>query len=334
MTAERPEAGFGSPPIPTYIFVGESDDVDSSWYELDFETKKKIPIKQEALWCTITGLKLVKKIWRDEPVIKLDISVMADKKYVIRSSVDTLFSRGFLLAAQTLDDFEEMICIVVSKGDQQNAIFCRLFYTNGSRVKAEWNKDIKLLPIIQNLQRRLDIPVQDYNAVLAGAEYNESNQEDDHAQGVQPPPPSQPAAQVTQSLPQEEVKTTQPPSQAPVESQPIAIAPLTETEKPQPQIKVAMPELIAPDKVPVEQQIPAPIARQARTLSAEYYSTEVDDAITLPLLGKIRSLARILKIDDVQESIKVMGSDVTDLSVKGGEHLIAHLNRLVDEASK
>lgn len=312
--------GLSEPPMPTYIFVGDSGKKDCHWYTMDYKTDEKIPIEQSAIYGRVTNIKMVKKIWKNKPSIKLDIHLLADKPYVIRSGVDTQFARGFLLAIQTIDDFEEVLCISVVPGNEQNVVFCKLYYGTGHLIKYEYNKDTKLLPIIQSQQHRLGVDVQTYDQVMKGDEHKDGEEE----------------KKTTQSPPQNtnnDVQQNQPPSmQEPPEEPP---PPADYTSAPPTQQKPESEQPADPNDIKkAEDRIPAPIAAAARKLGPDYYATQADDMITLQQLGRIRSLSLDCKVNDTEECLELMGSDSCDLSQKGAVHFIAHLERKLEAANK
>lgn len=292
--------GFGDPPVPTYIYVGDSGDKDCPWYELDYKNNnKKIPIAHRAVTGKIMGLKLVKKTHKNKDSIKLDISFQAEKRYIIRSGVETYFTRSFLLAAQTMDMTDETVILVASPGSDQSVVFCKLYYAiNEERIRTEWDPDCKLHPIVNALQVRMNIHPQTLEEVMSGEEHKDG---DDDLSPVdrmikEDPIPKQTPAPKAAAEPVQEAAPTE-----------------TKTEPAPPAEKV---------QVPAEKRTPAPVAAASRTMGAEYYATEIDDVIEVGQLGKLRALAEQLNTTDEEFCKEVMGCEPSDLSVKGADHLI------------
>lgn len=318
--------GFGDPPVPTYIYVGDSGDPNCPWYQLDYQNNnKKMPIAQKALTGKLVGLKLVKKTHKDKPAIKLDISIQADKRYVIRSGVETYFTRSFVLAASMLDMFEEPIILAAIPGTDQSVVFCKLYYAiNAERIKIQWDANCKLHPLINALQQRMNIHPQTLEEVMSGEDHKDTD--DDLSpvdrmikeEGVpvaqqttqpEPPPPAQEEPPQVQEAPPPEVLTG---SEAAEAEAALQNAKPVEAVK-EPEAKV---------QVPNNQRVPAPIAVSRRTMGPEYYATEIDDVINVSQLGKLRGLAEQLNMTDEAFCLEVMGCEPSDLSVKGADHLI------------
>lgn len=323
MKEEDIQLGFGDPPIPTYIYVGDSGDPNAPWYEVDYKLDKKIPILQTALTGKLIGLKMVKKNTKKGDVVKLDISFQADKRYVIRSGVETYFTRSFLLAAEKMDMLDELVTLVAIKGNDQSVVFCKLYYAiNHEGIKSDWDPKIKLLPKINALQTRMNIHPQTYDEVMAGAVHSDTDDDlspVDRMIAEDPIPPSTPPAQ---EAPPPEPKPEPPePAEQPIEP---AVEPVSEPELAAAK-EVVKQEPVQPEakvEVPASEREPAPIALARRTMGVEYYATQIDDLITVKQLGQLRALVEKLgKTEDIF-SLEVMGSEASDLSVKGAEYLI------------
>ena len=149
--------GLGESPDPVFLFVGESLDEQGNvypWHLYDHDAKKPVPVKQRALTGVVTGLRMSLKIFKDKQNVKLDIHMMADKPYVIRTGVDTTFARGVLLAMEMVDDFTDPLTLVVANGGEK-VVFGRLHRANSERIKVAWDKERKLFPLVNKIQKRL-----------------------------------------------------------------------------------------------------------------------------------------------------------------------------------
>lgn len=146
--------GLCDPPFPSYIYVGLEG--NSLWYFFDLETKEKMLIEKRA----ITGYLQDIRIRTVKTVLKFEIVLQAEQPYVIRSGEDTTFSRGFLLALNTLDPTEinKKITIVVQPPDQSDkkSVFCRLYVGNDNKF-AKWNADIKIADLVNIVRKRLGL---------------------------------------------------------------------------------------------------------------------------------------------------------------------------------
>ncbi len=103
----------------------------------------------------MSELRLTTKEFKGKDNLKLDIVVSADGLYVIRSGIETNFTKSFLLAASLVQDFSKPLIIVANAGDE-NTVFCNLYdAASKSRIEREWNKNADWATIIRDIQFRL-----------------------------------------------------------------------------------------------------------------------------------------------------------------------------------
>ncbi|WP_392530057.1 hypothetical protein [Nostoc sp. C117] len=149
--------GLCNPPEPIYLYVKNAELGGESylWYHYDIERDKTIPVSQRALTGYLSELRFTTKEFKGKDNLKLDIVVSADEVYVIRSGVETNFTKSFLLAASGVQDFSKPLIIAANAGEQ-NTVFCNLYdAVNKSRIEREWNKNADWASIIRNIQSRL-----------------------------------------------------------------------------------------------------------------------------------------------------------------------------------
>lgn len=118
--------GFGAVPRPQYIFV--SREADHCWYMLT-EDAQHIPIFDKALTGVITEIEVNKIVeTRFGTVRKNDLYISADKPYIIRSGIDSFFSKSLLLCLNALNNKQlcNPLTIAVSPGDS-NVVFCKIY---------------------------------------------------------------------------------------------------------------------------------------------------------------------------------------------------------------
>lgn len=118
--------GFGAVPKPQYVFVKK--DNDYCWYMLS-ENDQKIPIYDKALTGVITGIEIDRQVETAfGEVGKIDLSILADKPYIIRSGKDSYFSKSLLLSldALTSGQLRNPLTISVRPGDS-NVVFCNIY---------------------------------------------------------------------------------------------------------------------------------------------------------------------------------------------------------------
>lgn len=118
--------GFGAVPRPQYVFVKK--DNDHCWYMLS-ENDQKIPIYDKALTGVITEIKIDRQVETAfGEVGKIDLSILADKPYIVRSGKDSYFSKSLLLSldALTFEQLRNPLTISVRPGDS-NVVFCNIY---------------------------------------------------------------------------------------------------------------------------------------------------------------------------------------------------------------
>lgn len=152
--------GFGHDPRSVqYVFVGGSAEEGQRpflWYSLDEGTK--VPIYDVSLTGYLVDIKCVKTVYKKDDAFKYDFHIRGDREYVIRSGVDTVFSRGAMLDLENIskETLESPISFIVQKGDDPKIVFSRLyFWANESSRDREWDSDKKLFPILNDLQELL-----------------------------------------------------------------------------------------------------------------------------------------------------------------------------------
>lgn len=149
--------GLCNPPLPIYIYVGQGELQGEPyvWYNYIIDQDKKIPVFQRALTGYIVQLKLTTKEYKGEDKPKLDIVVCADEIYVIRSGIETNFTKTFLLSASLVDDFSQPLMITAVPG-KENCVFCRLYNAvNKSAIRSDWNPHADWAEIMQSIQSKL-----------------------------------------------------------------------------------------------------------------------------------------------------------------------------------
>jgi hypothetical protein len=156
MTAEI-KLGLCTPPSPIYLYVknGELSGESYLWYHYDMDKDKTIPVLERGLTGYISELRLTAKEFKGKDNIKLDIVVRADEIYIVRTGIETNFSKTFLLAASIVQDFDKALILSVAAGEE-NVVFCRLYdAATRVRIRREWDKDADWATIIHDIQTRL-----------------------------------------------------------------------------------------------------------------------------------------------------------------------------------
>jgi hypothetical protein len=154
---EQIQLGLCEPPEPVYLYVGQTEvnGETSLWYRYDCDAQKQHPVKQRGLTGYISELRVTVKEFKGRENSKLDVVVHADQLYVIRSGLETNFTKTLLLALSTVPDFHQPLTIAVVAGEE-NVVFGRVYDAIAlTRFKADWKPDTDWLNLISQLQVRL-----------------------------------------------------------------------------------------------------------------------------------------------------------------------------------
>ncbi len=149
--------GLCNPPEPIYLYVKNAELGGESylWYHYDIDREKTIPVSQRALTGYLSELRFTTKEFKGKDNLKLDIVVSADGVYVIRSGVETNFTKSFILAASGVQDFSKPLIIAATAGEQ-NTVFCNLYdAATKTRIERKWNKNADWGTLINDIQSRL-----------------------------------------------------------------------------------------------------------------------------------------------------------------------------------
>ncbi|MBD2468833.1 hypothetical protein [Nostoc sp. FACHB-145] len=192
--------GLGNPPLPIYLYVNklEIDGQAYGWYNYDVSLDKKTPVAERALTGYLSELRLTGKDFKGKDNIKLDIVVFADDVYIVRSGIETNFSKSFLLAASVVEDFSRPLTIVATPGGE-NVVFCGLHDAiSKTKIRRDWDANADWAGLLKQIQSRL------FNR----PKYNLEEDEYDHPV-VQPPSPTpiKPAVVHPQDLRVKQVRT-------------------------------------------------------------------------------------------------------------------------------
>lgn len=153
--------GFTKPPNQAYdkiLFVNNCQGYPWSWPD-------NVPCKELALEGKVVGLQIRQSEYKDKVSEKLHLLLQDDEfTYCIRCGLETVFSRGLLLSLRVClsqqADCQIIISPKVSERDSR-VIFCNL-WSNKQRIKIDWDKDINLYSLAQELSRKYfpDLPLE------------------------------------------------------------------------------------------------------------------------------------------------------------------------------
>jgi hypothetical protein len=120
--------GFGPSPKARYIYANRQYP-DCLWYFWDGGTKEYEAISDNAITGTVTKVEIETKEYKGKPAVKLNITLQADRAYVIQAGFDTLFGKGllYMLSELPIASLRGPIMIGVEAGETEQVLFCRIY---------------------------------------------------------------------------------------------------------------------------------------------------------------------------------------------------------------
>ena len=120
--------GFCNPPRTRYIYANRQYP-NCLWYFWNGGSSSHEPIEHHAITGIIDEIKIETKEFRGKSDPKLNISIKADRPYVIQAGMDTLFAKGliFTLSKLPVEAFRKPIMIAVEAGDTEQVLFARVY---------------------------------------------------------------------------------------------------------------------------------------------------------------------------------------------------------------
>lgn len=112
--------GFHAPLTKLYIFV--KNEGNCLWYYLD--DGRKIYIQESALTGTIRSLEVKESQTSHGDRVKADFEILSDRRYVLRSGIESAFTKGMLMLIAALSDeqLKRPITIEVKPGDEKGNV--------------------------------------------------------------------------------------------------------------------------------------------------------------------------------------------------------------------
>lgn len=164
--------GLGPSPKPQRLYVGQGKVEETGavypWYVYDIDTDVSTPVFEPSLTGELVGLKVVKTVYKKEEIMKLDISIKSGKVlWIVRSGVDTVFSRGVLLTLKDMQA-EDLLTplLLYAEPASEGSVFGSLYDPDTLKhYPKQWDADAKLFPIITALQETLGYPVQTVDGI-------------------------------------------------------------------------------------------------------------------------------------------------------------------------
>lgn len=137
--------GFHPPLTRLYVFV--KNEGNALWYYLDDGQKRYI--QDTALTGMLKRLEVKEVQTNFKTELKADFEIVADRRYVLRSGVDTAFTKGMLLTIAALSDaqLKRPITLELKAGEEKGNVLMsardpQTFepIRTGSWENADWNK--------------------------------------------------------------------------------------------------------------------------------------------------------------------------------------------------
>jgi hypothetical protein len=150
--------GFSSPPKPRFIYANRQYN-NCLWYFWNSAKNEHEPIEATALTGYIEKLEIEEKEFRGRTESKVNLTLRADKTYIIQAGFDTLFAKGllFTLAKLPAEAFRQPVMIAVEPGESEQVLFCRIYNpANGKSVFAPWPDDTDWPATAQRAIQKID----------------------------------------------------------------------------------------------------------------------------------------------------------------------------------
>ncbi len=137
--------GFHPPLTRLYVFV--KNEGNALWYYLDDGQKRYI--QDSALTGTLKRLEVKEVQTNFKAELKADFEIVADRRYVLRSGVDTAFTKGMLLTIAALSDVQlkRPITLELKAGEEKGNVLMSARdpetfepIRTGSWENANWNE--------------------------------------------------------------------------------------------------------------------------------------------------------------------------------------------------
>jgi hypothetical protein len=136
--------GFHAPLTRLYVFI--KNEGNALWYYLDDGQKRYI--QETALTGTLKRFEVKEAETSFGNELKADFEIVADRRYVLRSGVDTAFTKGILMtiAALSLHQLKRPITLELKAGEEKNNVLVSARdpetfepIRTGSWENADWN---------------------------------------------------------------------------------------------------------------------------------------------------------------------------------------------------
>ena len=149
---EKVNLGLSTESPRKWLYVGQEQ--GTCWYFR--HNNENVPVIENSLTGYLKVARLETKEFKGKSELKLQLTIDAGIKYVIQSGVNTVFSRGVLLALNLLSEAELLkpITISVRPGNQESIVLGSVA-VGGDKVRVDWDESLNLGFIVQQINGRL-----------------------------------------------------------------------------------------------------------------------------------------------------------------------------------
>lgn len=154
----KTELGFGYSPKPIYIYANRSNP-PHIWYMWDHKNDAPIAIEQTALTGIFESLAIEEKEFRGKPDPKVNLTIRADRPYIVQAGLDTLFAKGLLytLAKMPSEAFRQPVTIAVEPGETEQVLFCRIYNpASGNSVYCPYPDEVDWSAVTQRAIAKIE----------------------------------------------------------------------------------------------------------------------------------------------------------------------------------
>ena len=158
LRTSKQKLGFGHPPKARYIYANRQFS-NCLWYYWNGAKNEHEPIELNALTGIVERLEIEEKEFRGKPDYKVNLHILADRKYVIQAGLETLFTKGLLYTLSKLPTlaFSQAITIAVEPGETEQVLFCRIYNpSTGQAVYAPYSEDTNWQAVTQRAIAKID----------------------------------------------------------------------------------------------------------------------------------------------------------------------------------
>jgi len=135
--------GLSSPPKPRFIYANRQY-ANCLWYFWNSAKNEHEPIEATAITGWVEKLEIEEKEFRGRTEAKINLTVRAERLYVIQAGFETVFARGLLhtLAKLPAEAFLQPIMIAVEPGETDQVLFSKVYNpATGKSVFAPYADD-------------------------------------------------------------------------------------------------------------------------------------------------------------------------------------------------